>query len=135
MPTRNYGLEPTYEVIEGRLGTEHGRQATHRLLDDAAVTAIVAGGNQLLVGALEQLRDRGVRVGADVSLISCDAISVTELFDPPIAVIRRDNFELGARAAELLLDQLEDMDAQPQQVVLPTEFVPRPSCAPPRVST
>jgi LacI family transcriptional regulator len=126
------GLDPTYSVVEGRLGSEHGREATRRLLDeDPAATAIIAGGNQLLVGTLEELRDRRLKVGRDISLVSCDAISVTELFDPPIAVIRRDNREIGRRGAELLLQHLRDEDLEPQQVVLPTEFVARASCAPP----
>lgn len=125
------GLPPTYTIVEGRLGSAHGREATRNLLDgEQPPTALVAGGNQLVIGTLEELRARGLRIGDDISLISCDAVSVTELYDPPIALVRRDNVELGRRAAELLLRQLE-ADGEPEQVVLPTEFVARPSCAPP----
>lgn len=125
-------LAPDYTVLEGRLGREHGREATRRLLDaERPPTAIIAGGNQLVIGTLEELRARGLTVGRDVSLVSCDAISVTELFEPPIAVIRRDNAEIGRRAAQLLLEDLGDTP-RPRTVVLPTEFVARPSCAPPR---
>ena len=55
---------------------------------------------------------------------------ITDLFQPPVAVVRRDNFAMGRTAAELLLARLRD-DAPPSDVVLPTEFVARPSCAPP----
>jgi LacI family transcriptional regulator len=128
---RELALEPTYRTLEGELGSAHGRSATSRLLDAAdPPTAIVAGGNQILVGTLEELLRRDLEVGADISLVSCDAISITELFTPPIAVVRRDNRELGRRAAQLLLRHLEG-DEVPQEVVLPTEFVPRASCAPP----
>jgi LacI family transcriptional regulator len=125
------GLEPTYRVLEGRLQAEHGRTATRSLLDDERrPTAIVAGGNQLVVGMLEELVRRKVRIGRDVSVVSCDAISLTELFDPPIAVIRRDSRELGTRAAQLLLAHMNG-DEVLQTVLLPTEFVPRASCGPP----
>jgi len=125
------GLPHTYRVLEGRLSPEHGRSATAELLDATpAPTAIVAGGNQVLAGALREIVARDLRVGTDVSLVSCDEISVTELFNPPIAVIRRDTGELGRRAAQLLLEHLRG-DHEPREVVLPTEFVPRPSCAPP----
>jgi LacI family transcriptional regulator len=128
---RERGLEPTYRTVEGQLGSTHGRIATGDLLDAAEPpTAIIAGGNQILVGTLEELLRRNLRVGADISLVSCDAVSVTELFTPPIAVVRRDNRELGRRAAQLLLRQLEGEEVR-QEVVLPTEFVPRASCAPP----
>jgi LacI family transcriptional regulator len=128
---RERALKPTYQTLEGELGSAHGRSATTRLLDSAdPPTAIVAGGNQILIGTLEELLRRGLKVGADISLVSCDAISITELFTPPIAVVRRDNRELGRRAAQLLLRHLAGEDVQ-QEVVLPTEFVPRASCAPP----
>ena len=125
------GLTDESLVLEGTLTEEFGREATARMLDDRSpVTAIVAGGNQLVSGALAELRARDVRVGDDISLVSCDAISVTEFFTPPIAVVRRDNRELGRKAAQLLLEQMRD-DLAPRQIVLPTEFVRRASCAPP----
>ena len=69
--------------MEGQLGREHGRGATGALLDGAdPPTAIVAGGNQLLVGALEELIRRGLRVGEGISLVSCDATPLTELRCP-----------------------------------------------------
>jgi LacI family transcriptional regulator len=114
------------------LSAWHGRDATARLLDaPEPPTAIVTGGNQLLAGTLEELRERSLAVGADVSLVSCDTISTTELHQPPIAVVRRDTAELGRRAAELLLRHLGG-SAAPESVTLPTEFVARASCAPPR---
>lgn len=126
------GLEASYRILSGRLGSVHGRLATQQLLDEGTPpTAIVAGGNQLLIGTLEELRHRRLRVGRDISVASCDAISVTELFDPPIAVVRRDNREIGQRAAELILRHLQGHDAL-KEVVLPTEFLPRASCAAPR---
>jgi LacI family transcriptional regulator, galactose operon repressor len=125
-------LPATYAVVEGMLSADHGRNATRQLLDASEPpTAIVAGGNQLLIGALGELIGRGLRIGADISLVSCDAIDVTELFTPPIAVVRRDNREIGRQAARLLLDRLADEDPGPRTVVLPTAFVARDSCAPP----
>jgi LacI family transcriptional regulator len=126
------GLPGTFTVSEGVLSPEHGRAATRRLLDvEEPPTAIITGGNQLLAGTLEELRDRSLLVGADISIVSCDTISTTELHQPPIAVVRRDTVELGRRAAELLLRRLEGATA-PETVTLPTEFVARGSCAPPR---
>jgi LacI family transcriptional regulator len=128
---RERSLEPTYRILEGELGPNHGRAATAQLLDGPEPpTAIVAGGNQILIGTLEELQRRGLQIGADLSLVSCDAISITELFVPPIAVVRRDTRELGRRAAQVLLRHLEGDDV-PQEIVLPTEFVPRASCRPP----
>jgi LacI family transcriptional regulator, galactose operon repressor len=124
-------LPGTFTVSEGVLSPAHGRDATRRLLDvEHPPTAIITGGNQLLSGTLIELRERSLTVGADVSVVSCDTISTTELHQPPIAVVRRDTVELGRRAAELLLRRLEGATA-PESVTLPTEFVARASCGPP----
>jgi LacI family transcriptional regulator len=125
------GLPPTYIVVEGLLAAEHGRSGTRQLLDAAEPpTAIVAGGNQLLIGTLEELRARSLTVGTGISLVSCDAIDITELFTPPIAVVRRDNREIGHQAATLLLERVGEVDPGARSVVLPTTFEARPSCAP-----
>lgn len=123
------GLPETFTVVQGEMTIAHGRAATSRLLDgDEQPTAIVAGGNQILVGTLHELVARGIAVGSELSLVSCDDVSITELFSPPISVVRRDYGELGKHAAKLLLLRLQG-DERPRTVMLPTEFVPRASCA------
>lgn len=124
-------LPPTYTVVEGMLAPGHGRRGTRALLDrETPPTAIVAGGNQLLIGALYELRDRSLRVGRDISLVSCDEIALTELFSPPIAIVQRANAEIGRQAAMLMLRRMRQ-ESGPERIMLPTEFLPRPSCAPP----
>jgi len=126
------GLPATYAVLEGRFSAEHGEAAARELLDRPdPPTAVIAGGNQLVVGALRVLAERGVELPRDLSFVGCDDIDITELYRPAIATVRRDNFELGRIAAELLLRRLRGAD-EPAEVVLPTEFVARASCGPPR---
>ena len=124
------GLEPG-PIVAGRLSVEFGVEATRELLDAAdRPTAIIAGGNQLMIGALKVFSERGLEVGRDISFLGCDDIPITGLYRPPLAVVRRDNVAIGRKAAELLLRLLKDGGIA-TEVVLPTEFVPRPSCAAP----
>ena len=128
------GLEPAFQVAGGTLSEEHGRDGARELLDSAEPpTAIIAGGNQILIGTLRELAARDLAVGEDVSVVSCDDIPLTELYRPPIAVVRRDNHLLGSTAADLLLQRMRD-DDEPTEIVLPTTFVPRPSAATPRAA-
>jgi LacI family transcriptional regulator len=125
------GLPPTFTVIDNVLSLEETRAAVRRLLDlDQPPTALISGGNQMLAETLKELHARDLRLGADISLVSCDTIPATELHQPQIAVIHRDTVELGRRSAELLLRSL-DGTSVPTTVTLATRFVPRPSCAPP----
>lgn len=124
-------LPVTYDVIEGDYSERHGMQAAERALAAKhPPTAIVAGSNQLLIGVLRHLKRRGVKVGRHISVASCDEVSLTELHDPPIAVVHRDNRQIGCESATLLLRRLNG-DEEPATVTLPTSFEARASCAPP----
>ncbi|CAN5727305.1 LacI family DNA-binding transcriptional regulator [soil metagenome] len=125
------GEEVEVSVLAGPFSPEHGADATLELLDqERPPTAIVCGSNQLLVGCLRALNSRGVKVGSELSLVTCDDVPASELYQPPIASISRDTVGLGRVAAELLLRRLRD-GADPETVMLPTRFTPTASCAPP----
>ena len=127
------GGEGRCVVYDGEFSVDHGERATHRIIDGSApVTAIIAGGNLLMQGALRAMRDRGTQVGADMSFVGCDNVAVAELHTPQIAVVRRDMVSIGEAAADLLLELLNGFKGT-KEVRLPTEFVARPSCAAPRV--
>ncbi len=118
--------------LPGTFSREHGARATRELLDDAdPPTAIIAGGNQLLIGALEVMSERGIDVGRDLSLVTCDDVPLAMLHRPPIASISRDTVGLGATAATLLLDRLGEPPGPPMTAVLSTGYTPRASVAPP----
>lgn len=136
-------LDPTYLTFESEdLSYDSGQEGARALLDDPKPpTAILVGGNQLVVGALTEIRSRGLRIPDDLSLVSTDDTAVTTLHIPPIATVRRDNVELGTTAAALLLDRMREQAREQdsgeatekgavREIVLPTEFVVRESCGP-----
>lgn len=125
------GLPSTLIVEDGSFSVEAGVAGMRALLDrPEPPTAVIAGGNQLMLGALQVVSERALRLGADLSFVGCDDIAVADLYQPPVAIVRRDNRAMGRAAAELLLARLRE-GAGPSDVVLPTEFVARPSCGPP----
>ena len=118
--------------LPGSFSREHGEAAARELLTGPdRPTAIVAGGNQLLIGCLRVLQEARLRVPDDVSLVTCDDVPLSELYRPPIASITRDTVGLGRTAADLLLRRLGENGGPAETVVLPTVFTPRESCAPP----
>jgi LacI family transcriptional regulator len=126
------GFRTRCRTYSGDFSIEHGEHATHEILERAPeITAIIAGGNLIMHGALRALRARAVHVGDDMSFVGCDDVAVAEFHEPPIAIVRRDTRGIGVRAAELVIGALDGL-APAEDVVLPTEFVGGPSCAPPR---
>lgn len=112
-------------------GARFGRQLV--ALDDPP-TAVVIGHNQLTIGVLEALREQGVAIPGDLSVVSCDDVDAIRLHSPRIDVIERDLLELGGASARLLLERLGDRDAPPRRVVLPTRYVRCASTAAPRAA-
>jgi LacI family transcriptional regulator len=121
-------------VRNGSLSAEYGRREAYALLTmPDAPTALIAGGNQILVGVLKAVAILGLKIPDQLSLISCDDTDLTALYSPPITVIHRDLHEIGRTAAELLLYRLRGGEERaPRRVIMPTELVLRQSCAPPR---
>jgi LacI family transcriptional regulator len=128
------GIPDRLQVITGDFTSENGERGSRELLDRAvAPTALVAGGNQILIGVLRTLQQRGLRFPADVSLVTCDDTEITTVLDPPIGAVSRDNLAAGRAAAGLLLRRLGEPDSEPETITLPTQFLARSSCAAPRV--
>lgn len=107
---------------------EAAEHATHELLNlDPPPTAIVASTDWFLIGALRALRNAGKRVPEDVAVVGFDDPPFSDLIDPPLTVITFDAGEMGARAAELVLQQRNEPTA-PVEIRLPVELIVRRSC-------
>jgi LacI family transcriptional regulator len=128
-----HGMPDRLQVITGDFTSENGARGSRELLDRAvAPTALVAGGNQILIGVLRTLQQRGLRFPTDISLVTCDDTEITTVLHPPIGAVSRDNLAAGRAAAALLLRRLESPDSEPETITLPTRFLARSSCAAPR---
>jgi LacI family transcriptional regulator len=96
-----------------------------------APTAIFASSDYLAVGMLEALRDRGIEVPRDMSIVGFDDMEFTSLLMPPISTLRQSARELGRKGVEMLLARLSG-EAPSTVHRLPVRLIERASVAPPR---
>lgn len=127
------GLSSEY-FIESDFSEEGGYAAMCALLERVdAPTAVFTANNLMTIGALHALRDRGVAVPGQISVIGFDDLDFAELINPPLTVIARDARLQGALAMELMIKQLTNgASAQPEHSMVDVQLVERGSCAPPR---
>lgn len=107
-----------------------GEHLAHQLLDEGLEpTAIFATNNAIAIGVLRALEKRGLRVPHDVALVCFDDLpNVSQLF-PFLTVVAQPVYELGMKAAQLLLDRLVgEVDSQSRHILLPTCLIVRHSC-------
>lgn len=130
---RGIAFDEALIVVAEGSSERHGYDAVQRLLRRVAMpTAIFFANDLLAIGALKALAERQVRVPHQVSLVGFDGVPMAEFVSPPLTTVRQPAFEKGARAAELLLQCLED-GKRPQSQVLDVALVVRKSTArPPR---
>ncbi len=89
--------------------------------------ALVAANDEMAIGALEELRDRGYAVPRDVSLIGFDDIPDSQFVVPAITTVGQRLIEQGKTAATLAAG-LADGKPAAMELVLPAELVLRTSC-------
>jgi LacI family transcriptional regulator len=115
-------------VRVGHLEERGGRHAMAELLAlEAPPTAVFSFNNLLTVGALSALRDAGLRMPDDLSLVSFDDMSLFPFVDPPISAIAQPAIQMGRAAARTLIDLLNGEPPPSEDVVLPSTIVDRRS--------
>lgn len=120
-------------VLHGQFCSDWGREGVGRALAlDPPPTALFALNNFVTIGALQALWERGVHVPDDVTLVGFDDLPAAMVSQPFLTVISQPAYEMGRRAVDLLLDQLDDPEQSPQEIVLPSELTIRSSSGPVR---
>jgi len=123
--------------LEGDKWTrEDGHDATLRILaTKPRPTALISSSVELALGALLACRERGVRIPGDLALATFDDAYFSELLDPPLTAVAYDPAEVGRRAASLLVDAMQDDEAEPRDVTVPVTLIVRRSCGCPRAQS
>jgi LacI family transcriptional regulator len=132
MRSLKLGLDEDLIVFSDTFTEREGARCCGELLDRRRdFTAIVAGNDLLALGCYDALEERGLRCPDDVSVVGYNDMPFVDRFSPPLTTVRVPHYELGATAALLMLEQLQELDAPPRQLLLTPELVVRGSTAPP----
>jgi LacI family transcriptional regulator len=93
-------------------------------------TAIVAASDMIALGCYRALRSAGLRVPDDVSVIGYNGSRWCDEFNPPLTSVHVPKYDIGLETARLLLAMLDERDATPSRVLLPTTLQVRASTGP-----
>lgn len=137
------GLAPDPALVwEGRAGrglgdsegAELGRAGAQALLAGTAPpTALVAINDMYALGACAGIRDRGLRIPGDVSVVGFDDIApLAEIAAPPLTTVRQPLRAMMRAAVERLIGRVEGTpNERPAHLIAIPELVVRASTAPP----
>jgi len=114
-------FDPETDYRGVRFSYRDGYRAAAQLLQSGRdFTALFAMSDVMAIGAIRALRDRGLRVPEDVSVIGLDGLAIGEYTVPRLTTVCQSVEELAQRSVQVLLRQIEDGITPCRETILPS---------------
>jgi len=116
------------ETLEDYPARTNGYNAAKRLFSiNPDITAVFACNDAMALGVINYLKDRGLRIPQDISVIGFDDVVSESTVDPPLCTVKVPTVEMGMEAMKLISSHLKNFNGYPQKVMVPVELVVRQS--------
>ena len=128
---RSSGIKLDQDLIKtGNFTEDSGYQAMSELLDlTKRPTAVFTGNDVIAYGAIKAIKDRGLKIPDDISIIGFDDDYLSRYLNPPLTTVAVPAEGLGSEAATLLMKMIEiNSLIKPQRKILHSHFFIRESC-------
>jgi LacI family transcriptional regulator len=113
-------------IAEGAFDARSGHRAVAEILARSTPDAIFVASDVVAFGAFAGLRDAGLSVPRDISVVGFDAIPLSAYLDPPLTTIHLPAYDLGVAAGRAILERSAGRPVMPR-TLLPTELIIRAS--------
>jgi LacI family transcriptional regulator len=127
-------IDATISETATELTFDEGRRLMRLTLDENAAhppTAIFAQADLMALGAIEEMRARGVSCPEDVSVIGYDDVPLISYVSPPLSTIQLPGQEIGEIAGRMVMELVRDPETVPESVNVPAVLIQRDSTAGP----
>jgi len=113
-------------IIECDNNKNDGYQQMKKLLNQNLIPdAIICGTDQLSVGVIKAITEKGLKIPEDIGIISFDSRQIASLIYPEITTVDVDVFEMGYQSAKMLFDLIDNKHAKDQGILISTEIIKR----------
>jgi LacI family transcriptional regulator len=122
-------------IYEGTFAQPDGYTGTIQFLNlQQPPTAIFASNDCMALGVIDAIRDHGLKIPDDISVIGFDDIPQASLVRPALTTVQQPLEQMGRLATQMLLEILTNTDSKPHRIELPTQLMIRDSTAKPKSS-
>jgi DNA-binding LacI/PurR family transcriptional regulator len=110
-------------------GIESGIECASRLLNlNDPPTAIFAFSDEIAMGVMQAVREKGLRIPEDMAVIGYDNIGYSAHLNPPLTTISQNPFAIGEQSCQMLIDILNEKKIEKNHIHVPVELIVRESC-------
>lgn len=92
-------------------------------------TAIFAMNDVMAAGCYRAIKNHGLRIPEDISVVGFDNREIARLINPPLTTVALPNHQIGYQAAEHLLARIQHTEIEPTETILPCTIIERESVA------
>ncbi|WP_041087466.1 LacI family DNA-binding transcriptional regulator [Jeotgalibacillus soli] len=116
-------------VQEGDYSYEAGYNLMNKLCAlEEPPTAVFAANDEMAIGAIKAAKENFFRVPEDIAVVGFDDIKISSIFEPSLTTVSQPKLEIGEKAMELLLKQMNFEELNRKQIVLEDKLILRQSC-------
>ena len=131
---RDSGLEISEGLIaDGNFYRNTAYDKMMRLLElSSPPTAVFVASDEMALGAVKAIREKGLRIPGDISIIGFDDNPMCKEMSPQLTTVRQPISEMGRLSAEMIIKLIDKREKPGIKKILETELVIRDSCKPVR---
>jgi LacI family transcriptional regulator len=124
---KKYGISMDDALVSvGDIDVKDGYERTRQMLEkDLDFTAIFAYNDMMAFGAMQAIREKGLRIPEDIGLVGYDDIPFCSLMDPALTTIRLKKQELGIESVKLLFSLINGNRKKPKKIMLDVDIIVR----------
>jgi DNA-binding LacI/PurR family transcriptional regulator len=112
----------------GGLHEEDGyRSMSQMLVESLRPDALFAVNDPVAIGAFQRIKEAGLKIPTDIAIVGFSNNKITALVDPPLTTVNQNSFEMGKKAAEILIHDIEQGTSEPQTYTLKSDLIVRGS--------
>ena len=90
-------------------------------------TAIITADDMMAAGAMKAIKEKGLKIPEDISIIGCNDMPIASYLDPPLTTTKIPFYEIGRLGAEMLIKILNGKELDKTSIVLEPKLVIRNS--------
>lgn len=107
---------------------EDGKELSNQLFGNTPFDGLFAGTDMLAIGAMKNIKKHNLKIPEDVAVVGFSDWTISALYEPALTTIHQPGYEMGQKAAEMLISQINNLENTDfETVTLQTELIVRDS--------
>ncbi|MDT8717246.1 LacI family DNA-binding transcriptional regulator [Clostridium sp. 19966] len=115
-------------VYFGELKAQEGFEGVNSILQKTKFDALFCATDEIAMGAINALRENGIRVPEDVDVVGFDNIYSSSIYYPKLTTIAQPMYDMGSVGMRMLIKSINKKELGEKNYVLPYELIERDSC-------